>query len=139
MLPANVPQDLRDFVECRSSTVTITDGTQAWVTLPQEASAFLSRDTKPELHVAAGSTPDAATVNVKLGFISLALQASIVDGALRIDTRGLPMWAPASVGAGLQAFVDELNAWFKANGQGLAPPAFEEGRTSLTKVPLADR
>jgi hypothetical protein len=136
-LPASVPDDLRRFVDCTADAVTISDGPQAWVSLPAEASAWLSKDAKPDLRITAGSQPGAATITVKVGFISASLAASVSEGRLVIATNALPMWAPAAVGQGIQRFVDELNAWFRQNVVGLAPPAFGAGEVTLRKVPIA--
>jgi hypothetical protein len=136
-LPASLPHDLRDFVECRSASVLILDGPQAWVTVPEGISGFLSRDSKPELTIEPGLIPGSARVKVSLGFISMTLSATIEDGRLSVDTKGLPMFAPASVATEIKAFVDTLNAWFKANGMGLGPPVFGIGQLRLDKVPVA--
>jgi hypothetical protein len=136
-LPAATPQDLRDFVECRAASVTIKDGPQAWVSLPAEARNLLFGNPKPDLRIRPGPTPEAATIEVKISFVSVSLPASITSGRLAIDPTGLPGWAPASIGAALTSFVDDLNAWFEANGVGLAPPTFGAGQVSLSKVPLA--
>ncbi len=136
-LPANLPQDLRDFVECRTASVLILDGPQAWVAIPAGISGFLSSDAKPELTIEPGLIPGSARVKVSLGFISMTLSATIEDGRLSVDTNGLPMFAPASLAREIKDFVDTLNAWFKANGMGLGPPVFGIGKLRMDKVPLA--
>ncbi len=137
-LPDSLPDDLRDFVECRSASVLIKNGPQVWVTVPEGISGFLSRDAKPDLTIEPGLVPGSARVKVSLGFISMTLPATIADGRLSIDTNGLPMFAPASVAREISAFVDALNTWFEVNGQALGPPVFGVGQLRLDKVPLAD-
>ncbi len=136
-LPASLPNELRSFVECTTDTVTIKDGPQDWVSLPDAAGGFLPKDTKPQLTITPGSQPATASIRIKVGFISAQLPASVSDGRLVIDTTALPGWAPASIGQDLQRFVDGLNAWFRQNGRGLAPPTFGADGVTLHKVPLA--
>ena len=59
-----------------------------------------------------------------------------MDGRLAIDTTALPGWAPPAIGLEIATFVERLNAWFAANGQGLAPPEFGAGEVTLRKVPM---
>lgn len=135
-LPPELPDDLRDFIECRSASVTIADGPMAWVRLPDAASGFLGRDTRPVLTVRPGRTPGTADLSVKLGFLSASLPAAVVDGRLVIETSRLPFWAPASVADDIAAFVDSLNGWLASNGHELGVPTFDGGGMTLTKVPL---
>jgi hypothetical protein len=135
-LPPEVPDDLRRFVECTADSVTIADGPLTWVSLPAEATLFLSRDTKPELRISPGPAPSSATARVKVGFISAELGLQVSNGRLVVDASRLPGWAPASVADGLRLAVDELNAWFAQNGVALAPPTFGPAGTTFRKVRL---
>jgi hypothetical protein len=134
-LPAEVPADLRDFVECRATSVTVRDGPQAWVTLPDQATAFVPKASKPELRTTPGSAAGSATVEVRVAFVAVRLSATVTAGTLSIDTSGLPWWAPASIRTGVDGWVERLNAWFASNGKGLAPPEFGSGEVTLRKVP----
>jgi hypothetical protein len=136
-LPPELPADLRDFIECRSETVTIANGPMTWVRLPEAASGFMGRDSGPVLTIRPGGTPGTADLSVKLGFLSASLPAAVVAGKLVIETSKLPFWAPGSVRADITAFVDNLNAWLAANGYALATPTFDAGGMTLTKVPVA--
>jgi len=133
-LPPNLPQDLRDFVECRTTSVAIKDGPQAWVGVPDGAKGFLSPGAAPELRIEPGGSPEAMTIKVGLGMFSVSLPATIRDGRLSIDTRALPWLAPASIGTAITTYVDSLNAWFAANGKGLALPEFGPGEVVLRLV-----
>jgi len=135
-LPPNLPRDLRDFVECRSTSVTIRDGPQAWVQLPNEVKGYLPADAAPDLAIESGPTPGTMTIKVQLGFFSVSLPATIDAGRLSIDTSKLPWLAPASIGTSITRYVDTLNAWFQANGKGLASPTFGSGEVSLRLVDL---
>jgi hypothetical protein len=135
-LPASLPQDLRDFVECRSMSVTIQDGPQAWVQLPDGVKGYLPADAAPDLTIVPGSTPETMTIKVSLGFFSLSLPAAVNAGRLSIDTRKLPWMAPASIATGIAGFVDTLNRWYEANGKGLAAPTFGAGGVTLRLVDM---
>jgi len=135
-LPPELPADLRDFIECRSQTVTIANGPMTWVRLPEAASGFMAGGSGPVLTVRPGDAPGTALLSVKLGFLSAALPAAVVDGKLVIETSKLPFWAPGSVRADITAFVDSLNSWLAENGYALAAPTFDDGGMTLTKVLL---
>jgi hypothetical protein len=135
-LPAEAPADLRDFVECRATSVTVRDGPQAWVTLPDQATAFVPKTSKPELRITQGLGAGSATVEVRVAFVAVSLSATVTAGRLSIDTSGLPWWAPASIGTEVASWVERLNAWFTSNGNALAPPEFGSGEVTLRKVPL---
>jgi hypothetical protein len=135
-LPPNLPQDLRDFVECRSTSVTIKDGPQAWVAVPDGVKGYLAPNAAPELRIEPGPSPEAMTIKVGLGVFSVSLPATIREGRLSIDTKALPWLAPASIGTGITSYVESLNAWFAANGKGLASPEFGPGEVVLRLVDL---
>ena len=124
-LPASLPQDLRDFVEFRTSTVTIRNGPQTWIG---------QANPPPDLTIVPGSTADTMTIKVSLGFISASLPAAIGAGRLSIDTKGLPWLAPQSIAVAINAYVDQLNRWFEANGKGLGMPTFGSGEVTLHLV-----
>src|SRR5688572_27900707 len=125
-LPASLPQELRDFIECRSDSTTIANGPVAWVVLPDAATGILGK-AAPELTITPGEPVGTATLRVKLGFMSVSLPTAVVDGKLAIDTSKLPFWA-GSVKGDVASFVDGLNEWLASNGKLLAAPTFgDEG------------
>ena len=134
-LPASLPQDLRDFIECRADAATIANGPVTWVELPDAATGLLGK-AAPELTVTPGEDAGTATLRIKIGFMSVTLPTSVVGGKLTIDTTKLPFWAPSSVKGDVASFVDSLNDWLAANGKALAPPTFSDIGMTLTKVPL---
>ncbi len=134
-LPDTLPQDLRDFIECRADSATIANGPVAWVQLPDAASGILGK-AAPELTITPGEPAGTATLRVKIGFMSVTLPTAVVDGKLTIDTSKLPFWAPSSVKGDVALFVDGLNEWLASNGKALAAPTFGDAGMTLTKVPL---
>lgn len=137
-LPDSLPQDLRDFIECRSDSATIANGPVTWVQLPDAATGLLGK-AAPELTVTPGEAVGTATLRVKIGFMSVTLPTSVAGGRLAIDTSKLPFWAPSSVKGDVASFVDGLNEWLASNGKALAEPTFGNEGMTLTKVPLPPR
>jgi len=134
-LPDSLPQDLRDFIECRSDSTTIENGPVTWVQLPDAATGLLGK-AAPELTITPGQVAGTASLKVKIGFMSITLPTTVAGGKLAIDTSKLPFWAPSSVRGDVASFVDGLNDWLAANGKALAPPTFDDAGMMLTKVPL---
>ncbi len=134
-LPDSLPQDLRDFIECRSDSAAIANGPVTWVQLPDAATGLLGK-APPELTIKPGQAPGTASLKVKIGFMSITLPTTVTGGKLAIDTSKLPFWAPSSVKDDVATFVDGLNDWLAANGKALAPPTFDDAGMTLTKVPL---
>lgn len=138
-LPANLPQDLRDFIECRADVVRIANGPVDWIDVPEEARQAFGKDTKAQVQITpgAGTNTDVATADLKIsvGPLSATVPMAIHDGKLLIDSSGLPDWAPAAMADELDRFQNRLNAWLAANGRKLAPPYFSDGGILLTKVP----
>jgi hypothetical protein len=127
-LPADVPKDIRDFVECRTTTLSLANGKLDWVT-------GLPGGIKPEMTIVPGDEPGTATIQLKVAGIPLSLPASITDGVLAIDGTGIAM-LDADIAARLQAFVSNLNRWLAANGKGFGAPTFQDGTIGLSKVAL---
>lgn len=135
-LPAGLPQDLRDFVECRSTRATLANGPMTWLELPPEARGFLGGK-PPVLDIQARGGPGEATLSIKAGFISVSVPAAVTNGRLSIDTSKLPFWAPAGIAAEVDRFVGSINGWLAQNGYALGEPTFGPEGMTLTKVPVA--
>ena len=135
-LPANLPEDLRAFLECRGDRATIANGPVDWVEIPANVRGMLGGASRPELSVKPGPSPTTAVVTVKAGWVSATLPASVTGGKLAIDTSKLPFLAPRSIATQIQQFVNELNGRLASNGKALGEPAFGPEGMTLTKVPL---
>ena len=136
-LPPNLPADLRAFLDCTGDVATIANGPIEWVEIPANVRGLLGGAARPELQVSPGPTPTSALLRVRAGWVSATLPADIVDGRLRIDTSKLPMLAPRSIAADIERFVEALNGRLAANGKALAPPSFNAGGMTLTKIDRA--
>jgi len=136
-LPPNLPADLRAFLECTGDVATIANGPIEWVEIPANVRGLLGGAARPELQITPGSGPSSALLQVRAGWVSATLPASVVDGRLRIDTSKLPMLAPSSIAADIERFVEALNGRLAANGKALAAPSFDTGGMTLTKVDRA--
>ena len=135
-LPDGLPEDLRDFLECRTASATIANGPIEWVQLPDAATSFLGGAKKPELTVRPGAAPDVAILDIKVGFLSVSLPASVADGKLSVDTSKLPFWAPGSVKTDVAAVVNGINQRLASHGMGLGSPVIGPDGLTLSKVPL---
>ena len=133
-LPPNLPEDLRDFLECTGDVATIANGPVPWVEIPPNVRGLLGGAAHPELHVTPGSAPSTAILRVTAGWVAATLPAAVVDGRLSIDTSKLPMLAPRSIAADIQRFVEKLNGRLTANGKALAEPSFGPSGMTITKV-----
>src|SRR5262245_56035438 len=119
-LPDGLPDDLRAFFECRTTSATIKDG-------PFEVSGY-----KGAVSIKPGATPGTATLGIDVG-ATLDFPVSIENGALKVDFG----WKASFLPEGATQWLDDLNAWFKANGYAWGQPTFDKGTTTLRKVPLA--
>ena len=135
-LPAGVPQELRDFVECRATTATLANGPMTWLEIPSEARGFLGGK-PPVLDIRPTGKPGESTLSIKAGFISVSLPAVVSGGRLSINTSKLPFWAPSDIAAEIDRFVGSLNGYLAQNGFALGEPTFGPEGMTLTKVPLS--
>jgi hypothetical protein len=133
-LPPNLPADLRAFLDCTGDVATIANGPIEWVEIPANVRGLLGGASQPELQITPGPGPNSALLQVRAGWVSATLAASVVAGRLTIDTSKLPMLAPRSIATGIEAFVEAVNGRLAANGKALAPPAFGAAGMTLTKV-----
>ena len=133
-LPPNLPADLRAFVDCTGDVATIANGPIAWVEIPPNVRGMLGGAAQPELDVSPGPEPGSALLQIRAGWVSATLLASVVEGRLTIDTSKLPLLAPGSLGTEIGRFVEALNGRLAANGKAFGPPAFGPAGMTLTKV-----
>ena len=136
-LPANLPEDLRAFLECTGDRATIRNGPVTWVEIPPSARGMLGGAVNPELTVTPGPVAGTAYLQVKAGWVTVKLPAMVTGGQLKIDTSKLPMLTPGSVKADIERFVGELNGRLAANGKALGLPTFGPEGMTLTKVDAA--
>lgn len=119
-LPDNLPPELRKFLSCEATSVTLADGPMAWI------------DGSPPMSIKPGATPGTATIEVEVMGSTISFPASIKDGALAVDFG----WKTSFLPEGTTQWFDDLNAWFKSNGYGWGQPTFGKGTTTLAKVRL---
>jgi hypothetical protein len=120
VLPDDMAPELRGFLSCEITAVTITDGPISW---------FAG---SPPMSIRQGPTAGSAMIQVEIFGSTMDFPATIKDGALSIDFG----WKASFVPAGTTQWIDDLNDWFKSNGYGWGQPTFGNGTTTLTKVPL---
>ena len=137
-LPANLPDDLRAFIECHGDRATIRNGPVAWVEIPPNARGMLGGATHPTLTVTPGRAPGTALLEIRAGWASAKLPAAVSGGKLAIDSSKLPFLAPKSVRGDIDRFVGELNARLARNGKALGAPSFGPDGMTLSKVDIAE-
>ena len=136
-LPPEMPADLRDFLQCKSASVTLKDGTLTWLKL-EGLGDMMPDGLKPDLSISPGTTPGTGTITIKLvGDFQLSLPASISNGELSVDTSNPPWWAPQKLIDGINKGIKDLNDLLKKNGKGFGPPKFGSGKVTLSKIDLA--
>ena len=85
-LPAEAPLELREFIECKRDSVTITQGDLTWLPLPPDIEEYAPT---PTLGLEPGATPGTGTMTIGISFATLTIPVSIADGELHIDTSGV--------------------------------------------------
>ncbi len=126
-LPKDAPADLKGFVDCKATKVTL-GGKVGWIPKLPEVT----------ITAAPGADPDSVTITVSWGVFSFTVSASVKDGKLSVDTSKFPDIPPFSdAKEGTKDWVDKLNAWLGANGFQLGQPQIAGGKVTLTKVAAA--
>ena len=130
-LPDTAPLDLREFIECRRDSVTITGGELTWLPLPPEVMEYAPT---PTLGLEPGASAGTGTISIGLGFATLTLPVSIVDGELHMDTSGVSAIPGAK--EAIDTWLKELNDWLKKSGKRFKQTSIRNGSVTLTKEPI---
>lgn len=130
-LPDSAPLELRAFIACKRSSVTIGNGPLNWLPLPPE----LQDLPVPDLTITPGPTAGTATLNVGFGMLSIDLPATITNGQLSVDSSGLPD-VLSGAAQPIADWLRQLNDWLKHMGQQFAPPTVADGSVTLVKEPI---
>jgi hypothetical protein len=133
-LPGRAPEPLQAFVGCRSTEVTLETGPVHWLPTPPVLGALAGKPT-----VTVRRAGQAGNVRLTLAwlFVSLDLVVSVVDGAVVVDTSGVP--SVLGLREPIERWVRGFNSFAAAHGYALAPPEIEGRRVHLRKIPLAPR
>jgi len=131
-IPADAPQEVRDFFECKGSTLNWQSGDVTWLGLKVTPSVtFAPGANRGDVNV---------TVGILGGMVSFTLPASVnTAGELVVDTSGVPDLSEWGLGgrADIDAAIGRINDWFKHNGKKLKPARLAGGTVVLEKVPIA--
>ena len=130
-LPATAPIELREFIECKRASVTITSGPLDWLPLPPDIKDFAPT---PKLDLTPGASPGTGTMTIDLTVTSFTLPVSVVGGDLQIDSSGLSS-IPGAQDA-IDTWVKDFNDWLKKNGKRLKQTTIAGGSVTLTKEPI---
>ena len=139
LLSKSAPADLRDFLSCKTASLTLRNGSVGWLQLsglvPDDYRGIIPDGISPSLTIQPGSAAGTATITLGLGpLFSISIPASVTNGQLSLDTSSLPTQGMRD---NLQAAVQNLNNWFAANKKQLGPATFGANGLTLTKVPVA--
>lgn len=131
-VPADAPQDVKDFFDCKGKTLIWRSGEVTWLGLKVTPSVDFTQD----------STTSALTIRVSImgGMVGFDLPASVnAAGELVVDTSSVPDLSGWGIGgrADIDAAIKRINDWFKKNGWKLKPATFANGAVTLEKTPIA--
>jgi hypothetical protein len=132
-LPADLPADLRSFVECQRDHVVLAGGKAAWIPVPPVLKKTVGRFLKPSAMITPLPTPGTARLAVKWAVVGLDLVGSVEDGRLVMRPEGGTSGLLDQVYAGVDGWVGSLNDWLAANGYRLAPLEVAPGQIALRK------
>jgi hypothetical protein len=123
-LPAGTPKPLQDFVACTVNGIKLKGGKMGWIT------------GKPKISFAPGAAAGTVDITMSAFGLDITLPASVNNGKLVIDAKAVPdlslVGGPAP--KDITGWVDELNAWLRANGNKLGPLVLKDGVLTMTKV-----
>lgn len=131
-IPADAPQDVKDFFDCKGNTLIWRSGEVTWLGLKVTPSVDFAQD----------PTTGALTIRVSIlgGMVGFDLPASInAAGELVVDTSSVPDLSEWGIGGrdDIDAAIKRINDWFKKNGKKLKPATFANGAVTLEKTPIA--
>jgi hypothetical protein len=127
------PREIREFVDCRGSALTLETGPVDWLDPPGGLRPTARFDHGPT----PGSIEVTITLSTGLGDIELKLPCSVRDGRLEVDTNHVPGGIPG-LGNPRQAIDDwvrAFNDWLAHNHKKLGEVRLRQGRLTLAKVP----
>jgi hypothetical protein len=135
-LPADLPPDLRAFVDCHIEQVELRGGRAPWIPVPSILRRTVGWFLRPSARITAMPEPGTATIAVKWAIVGLDLHAGVNDGRLALSADGDRSGLLDEVYDGVADWVQGLNDWLAQNGHQLAPLDVASDRIVLHKVPL---
>jgi hypothetical protein len=131
-IPADAPQDVKDFFSCRGDRLVWRPGEVTWLGLK----------VTPSVDFTDNPATGGVTINVSvmMGMVSFGLPATINPaGELVVDTSSVPDMSEWGMGGrtDVDASIKNINDWFKKNGKKLKPQKLENGAVILEKTPIA--
>ncbi len=130
-IPADAPQDVKDFFDCRGNTLVWRSGEVTWLGLK----------VTPTVDFVPGAN-GGVTIRVSIlgGMVSFDLPAAVnAAGELVVDTSSVPDLSDWGIGGrpDIDAAIRRINDWFKHNGKKLKPATLRNGAVTLEKTPIA--
>jgi hypothetical protein len=129
-IPADAPQDVKDFFDCKGDKLVWKKGKVTWLGLGID----------PDVSFEHGKEKGTIDITINFGFgISFTLNASVnAAGELTVDTSKIPDLSKVSDKLPGKKDVDNsiknINDWFKKNGKKLKGATFKRGEVTLEKT-----
>jgi hypothetical protein len=131
-LPEGAPAEVKDFVDCKGDRVELASGPVNWMPLPKFAE---KAEAKPSATFEQGTVEGTIKATLGVGFVTVTITLSVVDGKLQADTSQVPGFT--GLGPEITKWVDALNAWLAHNKKKLGAPTLKDGKVTLTKEAVA--
>ena len=127
-IPADAPQDVKDFFDCKGDKLVWKKGKVTWLTIKVTDDVEVT----PEVSFEHGKAAGSIQISVSLTGISGTVGASVnADGQLVIDD--VSMLLKPFKGK-LDDAVKTINDWFKHNHKKLKPAVLKKGEVTLEKT-----
>jgi hypothetical protein len=129
-LPKNTPKDMVDFVDCKSDSVKLKGGAQAWI-----GKIDLGITTvEPDVTFEKGEKDGTINAVVGKGGFGITLPVSVdANGALNVDTSSLPA---GKIQDSINDWVKKFNDHLKAKGKKLGGMTLKDKDVSISKTSL---
>ena len=128
-LPPDAPQDVKDFVDCKSDKVVLDPAKKGF--LPEIPVIGAPNVT---IEAVAGKPGTVKVTLKKTGVLDTSFTLTVTNGHLDVDTTNV---TPQMVKDAIDRWVKRYNDWLDANGRKLAGLSVDRGKATVTKVPVA--
>jgi hypothetical protein len=128
-LPDDAPQDVKDFVDCKSDSITLDPTKKGF--LP-EIPVIGAPNVKFEKGAKAGTAK--VSLTKAGGLLDASFTVGVKDGHLDADTTGVK---PEFVKDGIDNWVKKYNDWLDAKKRKLQDITVKDGKATITKAPVA--
>ena len=127
-IPADAPQDVKDFFECKGDKLVWKKGKVSWLTIKVSDDVEVT----PEVSFEHGKAAGSVQISVSLAGVSGTVGASVnAEGQLVVDDVSLLLKPFKDK---INDAVKTINEWFKHNKKKLKPAVLKKGEVTLAKT-----